>query len=235
MYEFDGRIRFSEADCNGELTIMGMLNYFQDCSTFQSEDMNVGIDYYKSLRQAWVINYWQIDFIKQPRLGDRVTIGTLPYALKSFLGYRNFYMKDSLTGEMYAKANSIWTLIDIDTNKPARANDRIVEAYKIEEKLDMDYCDRKKVMVSDDAVEMEPIIVSKHHLDTNNHVNNGQYVKLALDFVPEDFVIKRLQAEYVNQARLGDTIIPKVSLTENAVSVSLNNTDGKAYCRIMFS
>ena len=40
IYSFDGRVRYSETGENGLLTLPGILNYFQDCSTFQSEDSN---------------------------------------------------------------------------------------------------------------------------------------------------------------------------------------------------
>ena len=34
MYAFDSRIRYSETDSEGYLTLDALLNYFQDCSTF---------------------------------------------------------------------------------------------------------------------------------------------------------------------------------------------------------
>ena len=38
MYTFGSRIRYSETDEYGKLTLTGIMNYLQDCSTFQSED-----------------------------------------------------------------------------------------------------------------------------------------------------------------------------------------------------
>ena len=43
MYAFDSRIRYSETDSEGYLTLDALLNYFQDCSTFHSEDVGLGI------------------------------------------------------------------------------------------------------------------------------------------------------------------------------------------------
>ena len=45
MYSFESRIRYSEVDQNQELSVTGIINYLQDCSTFQSEDLNLGITY----------------------------------------------------------------------------------------------------------------------------------------------------------------------------------------------
>ena len=38
MYTFDSRVRYSETDEEGNLSVVGIMNYLQDCSTFQSED-----------------------------------------------------------------------------------------------------------------------------------------------------------------------------------------------------
>ena len=38
MYQYQTRIRYSELDESGHLKPEALLDYFQDCSTFQSED-----------------------------------------------------------------------------------------------------------------------------------------------------------------------------------------------------
>ena len=43
MYAFTSRIRFSETDAFGRLTPEKLIDYFQDCSTFQSEDYEIGV------------------------------------------------------------------------------------------------------------------------------------------------------------------------------------------------
>ena len=40
MYTFDGRIRYSEVDRKRALTVEKLIDYFQDCSSFQSEDLD---------------------------------------------------------------------------------------------------------------------------------------------------------------------------------------------------
>ena len=86
MYAFDSRIRYSETDSEGYLTLDALLNYFQDCSTFHSEDVGLGIGYMKEIGQVWVLSAWQIVVNRYPQLGEKVRIVTLPYELKAFLG-----------------------------------------------------------------------------------------------------------------------------------------------------
>ena len=49
IYSFDTRIRFSEIDENGFLRFDNFINYFQDCSTFQSEDLGIGVEYLRKM------------------------------------------------------------------------------------------------------------------------------------------------------------------------------------------
>ncbi len=39
MYTFQSRIRYSEVGPDGRLTLESLLDYFQDASTFHSEDL----------------------------------------------------------------------------------------------------------------------------------------------------------------------------------------------------
>ena len=45
MYSFKSRVRYSELNHQTHtLDPYGIINYFQDCSTFQSEELNIGLE-----------------------------------------------------------------------------------------------------------------------------------------------------------------------------------------------
>lgn len=67
MYTFESRVRFSEADHTELLTLPGLVNYFQDCSTFQSEDIGYGVESLKKSGQAWILSAWQIVVNRYPK------------------------------------------------------------------------------------------------------------------------------------------------------------------------
>ena len=232
MYAFDSRIRYSETDSEGRLTLNALLNYFQDCSTFHSEDVGLGIGYMKEIGQVWVLSAWQIVVNRYPQLGEKVRIVTLPYELKAFLGYRNFAMLDE-KGEYIAKANSLWGLLDVTTGKPVIVNEAMRKGYVADEKLDMDYAPRK-ITVPEGGQLLESIVVKKHHLDTNHHVNNGQYVNIAMEYLPDDFVIRQMRAEYKKQAFLEDVLHPYVVQTENGYIICLQDEEGRPYVSVVF-
>lgn len=238
MYEFTGRVRFSETDSDGNLSLESLLDYFQDSSTFQSESLGVGMEHLKENHMAWVLSSWQIVVERYPKLCEEVTVGTLPYDFKGFLGNRNFYMKDQF-GERVACANSLWVLISTDTLKPILIPEEIIKAYPKENKIEMDYAPRKIVLPTSteeqELNEKEVIVVKPYHLDTNHHVNNGQYIRMAMGFLPEFARIKQLRAEYKKSAYFGDSIYPRVFQKEDCYLVSLQNEEKKPYVNIEFT
>lgn len=233
MYEFTSKIRYSETDSTGRLSLTALLDYFQDCSTFQSEELGLGIDYTKGLDLAWVVLYWQIDIECLPALCDEVVVGTFPYEFKSCMGGRNFYMKDN-KGNRIACANSVWALMNMAEGKPALPTEKMLASYPLEDKLDMEYTPRKLKMPTEDGVYGETVVVGAHHLDTNNHVNNGQYIKMAMNYLPGDIEITRLRAEYKQQAFLKDEIRPRIVEKDGVYFISLLDKEDKPYVNMEF-
>lgn len=241
MYYFNSRIRYSEINSQGFLSMEALMNYFQDCSTFQSEDSGIGLEYLEPQDLAWVVNSWQVDVSRYPKLGEKIIIGTIPYEIKGFIGCRNFFM-DTENGERLAVANSVWALLNMKTGRPAKVTPEMVAGYPIGEKLPMDYLSRKISFPKEgDIRAAEEILIQPYHLDTNQHVNNNQYIGIGIDVV-RSFendsekmpVIKRLRAEYRMQAHLGDVLYPvcctNIDGDSKVDTVSLNDENGKAYC-----
>ena len=141
-YSFSGRVRYSEIGENGLLTLPGVLNYFQDCSTFQSEEVGLGMEVLKEWKRFWVLSAWQVIVDRYPYLGEEITTSTWAYGFRSFLGMRNFCM-ETKGGERLAYANTYWTYINAENGLPVKLTERDTAAYGLEPKLDMDYAPRK--------------------------------------------------------------------------------------------
>ncbi len=232
MYSFDSKIRYSECDGKCKLRPEALMNYFQDASTFQSESLGVGFSYLVPRNMVWVLVSWQIEIYRYPELGEEVETGTLPYDFKGFMGMRNFCMKTK-AGEMLAQANSVWTLLQFDTMKPTLPPKDMLEKYPVEKCLDMEYAGRK-IAVAEGGTCLEPLVVQRQHLDSNNHVNNTQYVSMALNYLPEDFVIGQIRAEYKKQAHLNDVLVPYLVENGDLLTISLRGEDAGVYVNVEF-
>ena len=233
MYNYQSIIRYSELDETGHLRLESLLDYFQDCSTFHSEDLHLGVEYLKKEHLVWVLSSWQIVVDRYPWLGEKVVIGTLPYEVKGFLGYRNFAMLDE-KGEYIAKANSLWSLLNTETGRPATVTQAMLDGYVLGEKLDMEYAPRK-IAVPGDGMTGEPVVVRKHHLDTNYHVNNQQFIDIAMEYLPEHFVVGQVRAEYKKQAFLNDILIPYVADCGGIYTIALQDKENKPYAIVEVS
>ncbi|MCR5419459.1 MAG: acyl-[acyl-carrier-protein] thioesterase [Lachnospiraceae bacterium] len=247
-YEYRHRISYSGCDINNSLSLISLIDMFQDASIFQSEDAGVGIDFLRQSKLLWVLSYWEIEINKLPKLCDEVFVGTYPYGFKGFLGYRNFYLKDS-KGEYLVKANTTWTMIDTVKMLPAKAPESVISAYAMGPKLDMMYSSRKILLPRDENVECVNAgirTVGLHQLDGNMHVNNCRYIEMALaaieevvlgtndimsDIADKDSLrpISRLRTDYRQQAHLNDKIFPVVYFCDKTYTVSLNNEEQKPY------
>ena len=233
MYTWDSRVRFSEIGEDKRLTLDGILNYFQDSSTFHSEDVGNGMDVVENLHRVWVLSAWQIVVEEYPRIGERIKLGTWPYDFNRLFGGRNFIMYNE-EGKVLAYANTLWTYLNSDNGRPARIEEEVLEKYTLEPKYDMEYADRK-IALPDQMEAKNSFPVEVYHLDTNHHVNNGQYVKMAGAYLPQGFEIAQMRAEYKKSALLGDIICPKVYQDDKKVIVSLDDEAGSAYTVVEFS
>ena len=232
MYTFTSRVRYSETDSRELLTLPAIADYFQDCGTFQSHEAGLGVKYLQESGLVWVLSSWQIVVEEYPKLCDEIVIGTFPHAFKSFMGQRNYVM-DRADGKRMAYANAVWTLLNVETMKPAKVTDEMLEKYVLSERLEMSYASRK-IAGAVSGEWKDGFWVMQHHLDSNHHVNNAQYIKMACGYIPEDADVMQLRAEYRRQARLGDEIIPNVAQQEGAFVVSLCDREKQPYAVLEF-
>lgn len=233
IYSFDGRVRYSETGESGLLTLPGILNYFQDCSTFQSEEVGLGIEVLKNWKRFWVLSAWQVIVERYPQMGEKIRTSTWAYGFRGFMGFRNFIM-ETTDGERLACANTFWSYINSENGLPVKLTTRDTEGYGLNKKLEMNYAPRK-IVLPDKYTRENTFNVQKHHLDTNHHVNNCQYVQMAMDYLPENYKIYQMRAEYRQQARLNDQICPCKAETDGVTKILLNDRNDEPYAIVEFT
>ena len=238
MYSFSNRVRYSEVNSEKELTLPSLLDYLQDCCTFESEDFGVGVDYLAKEQVAWILSSWEIKVYRYPQMGQHIMVSTWPYAFRGFYGYRNFCIEGE-DGEIFAEANSVWVFMDTEKMRPARVSERMQEVYipEIRDEIPGEWADRK-ISLPDEAVqksvEKEPVRVSRFYIDTNHHMNNGKYILVAEEYLPEQVFVCGLRAEYRKAAMLGDMLYPVVTMEEKQITVTLADEKGASYAIICF-
>ena len=213
----DGRVRFSEIDHTRKITVPSIINYFQDCSTFQSEDIGVGLDVLSKKKKAWI----------EKRFGG------IKSKIKGMLAERNFCMTDE-NGEKAAYAQSVWVYMDVEKGRPVRPDQEELDAYGQCEPLEMEY-ESRKIALPEDCMSLEPFPVRRYHIDTNEHVNNCQYVQMAMEMLDQERVIRQVRVEYKKSAVLGDMIVPRTGDRDGRTVVELCTTEGELYAAVEFA
>ena len=136
-YSFNSRIRYSEVGADYNLTMLSLLDYFQDASIFNSEAVGRDFRVLDRENRAWFLSSWQIVVDRYPSFGETVTISTWPYDFRNVFGDRNFLMTDE-NGNRLAWANSIWVYTDTSNGRAVRVPQSEHEAYQFSERLDME-------------------------------------------------------------------------------------------------
>lgn len=239
MYTFKTNVRYSEFDSNGNVRPEAIVNLLQDCTTFHSESLGATGEFCKAHNKVWVLNAWQIEIKGEFKLGDEITVATWPYDFSGAFGLRNLVIQNK-DGQNIVEANAVWVFADIETGRPVKLTEEFTKFYTVEEKLDMDYVDRKVAIPKGVFGVMEkPIKIRKAYIDTNKHVNNSRYVECAAEYIPENAKVKRIRTEYKKQARITDVFYPMVyDETDGAgngiICVSLNDENNKPFAVVEF-
>lgn len=238
MYTFRSRIRYSETGDLNRLKLHSIVNYLQDCSTFQSEELGKGIDFLKRSGKVWLLNAWQIDIIdiEETRLGNEIEIGTWMYGYRGTLANRNFIINNS-KGKRVVSADSSWVLCDLNTMSPIRIEESDTKDYPCEPKEDMEYLGRK-ISLNREYINIEEkssVFVTGDMIDTNHHMNNASYVMVAENCIPKDIYISRIRVEYKKSAMRGDELKPVVKEYKEGYIIEIKSAKDDIFAVVEFT
>ena len=245
MYSFKSRVRYSELAADKRLSLVSIINYFQDCCTFEAEDKEVGLQWLNDHHTSWMLTNWQIHILRRPEFCEDIEIITWASGFKFFIGRRSFLIR-SISGEPLVYALSDWAYVNVVENRPEKdVPAKELEVYGLDVPIEKRFSEfgitvseeqqilKGKIDTSfmkdiDISGVSNSIVVSGEHLDTNNHVNNAQYVAIAATQLPADYKTNIFRAEYKMQSKLGDVLYPVVNTTDEGYIVVLNDGDGNA-------
>jgi hypothetical protein len=240
MYTFKSTVRFSETGKDSKLTIPHLISYFQDCSTLHGN--KAGLDRKKLIKmeRAWFLSSWQIVINKRPGIDEKIEVETRAYEIRGFYGLRNFIMYNEAK-EVCAYANSIWFYVDTKKGRPVKYEQKDGTGFEIDEEFPMEKADRKIIIPenADKTIKGDRLKVRESHLDSNYHMNNREYVRIALDFMPDSFDIddlRQIRVEYKKAAVLDEIMVPVYyfDVENKKIFVSLENEAGENFAKVEF-
>ena len=221
MYSLKYKVTTSTCDSEGRLKLYSALQMMQDCSEMWIDSEPGVKQYFAEQNMAQLLASRQVEVIRVPEYKEELTVISTVYGMKPMFGFRNTFIYDAEGNPCY-KTWSMGAFVDKSNGKLKRVDDATIASMTLEPQLEMDYKDRRIILPKADGRELEPIKVLRADIDYNKHLNNANYVRMAMELLPEDFDVKGLRVEYRVPAKLGDQLIPTVFQIEGGIIVSLS-------------
>jgi len=236
MYEIKNRIACSHCDAGGRLRLTSAIDFMQDCSQLWLESEPLLEQFFRDQNTAQFLVSRQLDALRYPLYGERLSIRTSVYECRGFYGFRNTVLydeKDLPCMESY----TVGAFVNLQTGRLTRLPKEVIASVLIEPRYDMEYLDKKIEWYPENAEKTFPAVpVTGADIDFNRHMNNAKYVQAALTCLPEERPVKRLRVEYISPAKRGDCLIPKVSKIDEArYRIALDSENGKPFTVVEFT
>ena len=224
MYTLNYKVTTSTCDCEGRLKLYSALQMMQDCSEMWIDSEPEVKAYFARENMAQLLASRQVEVLRVPSFKEELTVTTSVYEMKPMFGFRNTFIYDAFGRPCY-RTWSMGAFVDKATGKLKRVDDAVANTLLIEPQLEMNYRDRRIILPKGGGEAFAPIKVMRADIDYNRHVNNANYIRMAMELLPEDFEIKGLRVEYRVAAKLGDTLTPTVYCIDGGfvVALSINN------------
>ena len=232
MNKLKSHVRYSECGTDNKIRIPAIINYFQDCTTENSEELGVGFAYLKEKKRAWILNSWQVFIRRRPEVGEEIEVSTWATGFKGVFGPRDFFLKTA-DGEELAFAHSLWVYVDTEKGRPVKPTESEIAVYEVESPLPVESASRK-IQLPEEMQVVDTFPVHKYHIDTNHHVNNAKYIELACEALPEHFQVTGLRVEYKKAAVYGETMVLKSAIQEKGLVTALCDAEDNPYAIIEF-
>ena len=199
-----------------------LLRIFQDCCITHTEELGMGRDKTLDKGFLWVLVSERFQINRLPRYDERIHIECYPGPMLHYFFPRHLIIADE-KGNVLVKAASLWTLIDEENRDfiDPKENGIVIEGM-----MKPDEVNPMVRLSPQELKESFEILASASLCDINGHVNNANYLDLALDrWSKEDYekrIIKEIEIAFAKEIRLGEKA---VCLYENRESESLFHSD----------
>ena len=245
MYSLKYKVTTSTCDSEGKLKLYSALQMMQDCSEMWIDSEPEVKDYFLQQNMAQLLATRQVEIVRVPEYKEELTVTTSVYGMKPMFGFRNTFIYDA-QGKPCYKTWSMGAFVDKTAGKLKRVDEATIQSMKLEPQLEMNYKDRRIILpkgrsseshpslledgrvateldkVKDGGEVLEPIKVLRADIDYNKHMNNANYVRMAMELLPEDFVVTGLRVEYRVAAKLGDCLTPTIYQIADGIIISLS-------------
>ncbi len=234
MYSIDNIVTTSTCDKDGKLKLFSAFQMMQDCSEMWIDSEPAVREYFEKTDMTQLLASRQVEIVRVPMYKERLKTVTSVFDVKPMFGFRNTFIYDA-DGNVCYKTWSMGAFVDRATGKLQRIPNDVLATANIEPKKDMAYGDRRIILPKDIEFSIHPPVSVVHNdIDYNRHMNNANYIRIACEYLPDDYLYNNVRVEFKRPARLGETIVPKTHMTADSVFYVELDVDDKVDTLIEF-
>ena len=221
MYTLNYKVTTSTCDSEGKLKLYSALQMMQDCSEMWIDSEPTARKFFSDNNMTQLLATRQVEVVRVPSFKEDLTVTTSIYEVMPMYGFRNTFIRDTQGYPCY-RTWSMGAFVDLATGKLARLSDEAIASLTRELKQDMNYRGRRIILPKQDGTVQGPVQVMCADIDYNRHMNNANYVRIAMELLPEGFEVRDMRVEYRIAAKQGDLLTPTLYPIDGGYIVSLD-------------
>ncbi len=220
MYTLNYKVTTSTCDSEGKLKLYSALQMMQDCSEMWIDSEPTARKFFNDNNMTQLLATRQVEVVRVPRFKEDLTVTTSIYEVLPMYGFRNTFIRDAQGLPCY-RTWSMGAFVDLATGKLARLSEDAIASLTLEAKQEMNYRERRIILPKQEGTILEPVTVMRADIDYNRHMNNANYVRIAMELLPEGFEVHDMRVEYRIAAKQGDLLTPTLYPIDGGYIVAL--------------
>ena len=225
MYQQNYILRYGDLDNKGYVKIATIFDILQDISTRHSAAIGFDIKTLYSMNIAFLLKGWRVKLLQPIDYFSDVVVLTGIMKIRHFETIRKYEIWQNGILKLIGTGN--WIPVDTVTKKIIVCPEEIKNGYDC---INEDDNEIPFVRVREDENIQSVLLyqTQKRDIDTNGHINNVKSLELALETLPDNFIINEIQVTYVQELKREELINVCESRTDDFIHIELKNDDGKA-------
>lgn len=219
MFEYKSKVTVSSCDIDGNLKLYSALQMMQDCSELWKDSEPACNQYFEENNIALLLASRQVEIVRVPKYKENLTVRTSVFESNQNFGFRNTFIYDE-QGEVCYKSWSVGAFVDKTTGRLSKLSNELISTFNYDPKLEMNYQERKIILPKIEAEVLGKELVKYNDIDYNRHMNNANYIRHAVEALPDNFCVKNMRVEFKRSAKQGDELTITRIINDNFVYIA---------------
>lgn len=223
-------VPLSHSDSQGLMSIYGAFTLFMDMASEHGGHIGLGMDTLAEKGLIWLVSKTKLRIHRRPKMFSKITAYSWPAGYQKIRSDRLYKMEQD--GQLIMEAKNEWAIFHRQTGKLHRMEEIFPR--------DMEFwpetvCEGAYCKLKDDFDACETIgsyTVQSTDLDTSQHMNNVQYIRVVMGAFSSaqlaDMDIAEVDIAYKNQCYEGELLTLKKKNVENGFEIGIIKADSTA-------